>query len=225
MIEKLQELAARLDAYKVKIDRMKANGMLTEKAIDDLKKKAYNEIVSEKEAILDERIKLLDELLDNARKQFKPPKSSPEAELLKLTKLTNKIKAMPTNALVELAQHWINGSVNDLIDGEPITQELIDSYVSELRNRNVSIADDLFRHAYEVKRVADPWTKDKDYGIIETQKKNLEGIKEQKDLLVISDGSELKAFEVAGLTSGLTSDAFNGRTRNVRAELAVPITE
>jgi len=162
MIEKLQELAARLDSYKLKIDRMKANGMFTEKAVNELRKKAYNEIVSEKEA---------------------------------------------------------------LIDGEPITQELIDSYVAEFRSRNVSKADDLFRHAYEVKRVADPWTKDKDYGLIETQKKNLEGIKEQKDLLVISDGSELKAFEVAGLASGLTSDAFNSISRNIRAELSVPITE
>lgn len=225
MIEKLQELAARLDAYKVKIDRMKSNGMFTEKAVDELRKKAYNEIVSEKEAILDERIKLLDGLQANAREQFKPPSSSPEAELLKLTKLTNKIKAMPTDALVELAQHWISGSINELIDEELTTQELIDTYVAELRSRNVSIADDLFNHAYKVVRVADPWIRDKDYGKIESQKQALEGLKAQKDLLVVSDGSELKPFEVAGLARGLTSDAFNSRTRNLRAELAIPITE
>ena len=222
MIEKLQELAARLDAYKVKIDRMKSNGMFTEKAVDELRKKAYNEIVSEKEAILDERIKLLDGLQANAREQFKPPSSSPEAELLKLTKLTNKIKAMPTDALVELAQHWISGSINELIDEELTTQELIDTYVAELRSRNERTADDLFNHAYQVVGVAEPWKYDKDYGKIESQKQALEGLKAQKDIIAITDGINLKAVEVAGLARGLTSDAFNSISRNIRVELAVP---
>lgn len=222
MIEKLQELTARLDGYKVKIDRMKKNGLFTDKAIDEYKLKIYNEIVSEKEGILDERIAQLDALLANAREEFKPPSSSPEAELLKLTKLTNRIKAMPTDALVALAKHWITDSKNELIDGEPVTQELIDTYVSELRSRNVSIADALFNHAYEVVRVADPWLRDKDYGRIESQKQALEGLKAQKDLLAISDGSNLKAFEVTGLARGLTSDAFNSISRNIRVELAVP---
>lgn len=222
MIEKLQELAARLDGYKEKIDRMKKNGMFTDKAIDEYKQKVYNEIVSEKEAILDERITQLDGLLATAREEFKPPSTSPEAELLKLTKLTNRIKAMPTDSLVELAKHWITDSKNELIDGEPITQELIDTYVSELRSRNERTADDLFNHAYQVVGVAEPWKHDKDYGKIESQKQALEGLKAQKDIIAITDGSNLKAVEVAGLARGLTSDAFNSISRNIRVELAVP---
>ncbi|WP_146739763.1 hypothetical protein, partial [Mesotoga sp. Brook.08.YT.4.2.5.4.] len=80
MIEKLQELAARLDGYKEKIDRMKKNGMFTDKAIDEYKKKVYNEIVSEKEAILDERITQLDGLLLMPGKNSNRLTTSPEAE-------------------------------------------------------------------------------------------------------------------------------------------------
>ncbi len=225
MLEKLQSLAATLDKERRAVDKMVLSKVFSDTALEKAKRKIYERLTEEKDSIFSAEIQNLDTALAAIRRMYDSDKQSPEVELLAITKMTNRIKALPTKELSRLAEAFTTSNLAEielpeLIPGIKPTPEMVDTFIAELRSRGEELnADNLHFHAYEVVQVAEPWRRQAVYKDIERTISRLETLRQSKDMLYITDGSELHPVELAGLARGLSSDGLRNIARNLRAEL------